>query len=148
MQLEGVLTGTETDVEYVVKSIHEQLVASASIDGPEVLVLSFHVMQVVVRLMVKLSLLASPGEAVPLQPHSGADPSEAPSRPGAESCHGVVFFQRSAVQALLSTTFSAAKREDMLPAITAVCDNTFDSVQVLNFRLFYGTHLTTSCNCL
>ena len=54
--LEGVLSGAETDVEYVLRSIHEFLVTSISIGPSDVLVLAFEMLQIAMRLLLKLSL--------------------------------------------------------------------------------------------
>lgn len=54
--IEGILTGAESDVQYVVKSVHEHLISSMSICSSEVLVLGAVLLQVTTRLLLKLAL--------------------------------------------------------------------------------------------
>ena len=54
--IEALLSGTESDVNYTIISIHEQIMSSASIKPSEVIALSVHLLQILTRLTVKLSL--------------------------------------------------------------------------------------------
>lgn len=54
--LEGVLTGAETDVTYVMRSVHDHLLANSPTSPSEVLILAVQLLQVVTRLLVKTSL--------------------------------------------------------------------------------------------
>lgn len=44
--LEGVLTGAEDNTDYVLRSVHDLLMSSSSIESPELLVLGFEMLQV------------------------------------------------------------------------------------------------------
>jgi hypothetical protein len=58
--LEGLLTGAETDIEYVSRAVHEHLVATSTAESSEVLVLAFQVLQVSCRLLISFALETLP----------------------------------------------------------------------------------------
>jgi hypothetical protein len=159
VQLEGVLTGAETDVDYVVRAVHEHLITSSGIEAPEVLVLAFQVLQVVTRFLVKLSLQSMP-RGSPLMASSSSSPRsqallEANKRSQGQafdfsevSSGGVVgsdlavvtsstsdfqrrssIFFRTELLAIIPCNIPAVHFEQLRSVMMGVCDNSFEKVQ-------------------
>jgi hypothetical protein len=56
--LEGIMTGSESNILTNVKSVHEHLHSSTSISPTEVLILAVQLLQVVTRFLIKVSLFS------------------------------------------------------------------------------------------
>lgn len=57
--LEGLLSGAESDIDDVVSTMHDMVMASACVLPSEVFVLAFYLLQVIIRVMLMLSFLAA-----------------------------------------------------------------------------------------
>ena len=119
--LEGVLSGAEENIDYVLKSVHELLISSLSIEAPELMVLAFEMLQVCVRLLIKLSL----NECIKnLSPDND------------------VVFSMSPDVIKSIPLYMDCITEDLRPKLRDICDNCYDPVHevclvLLNVQLLF-----------
>jgi hypothetical protein len=122
--IEGILTGTETDVQYVVKSVHEHLISSTSISSPEVLLLGAVLLQVITRLLVKIALHT--------QQDLDIQPPPAVSTTGGNKIskrRQATMFYHNDIIASNAFIPSSKPASNLRSTLIQVCESTYDNIQ-------------------
>lgn len=113
--IESALTGSEPDSDAVVRTLHEHLAVSASIEATDVIVLALLLMQVLSRLLIKLSVCSLP---LPVLEFAASAPRPA------------LLFPPDLALSLPRNLLAHddASKASVLRTMAIVCENSFDFV--------------------
>ncbi len=139
--IEALLSGTESDVNYTIISIHEQIMSSTSIKPSEVVALSVHLLQILTRLTVKLSLQTQAEKLTTSMKKSTSSQSLGNEIVGGNfvSDRDIVLFIPN--QSLSAVGISASlENKDLLSSlILKHCESSYEHVQEACVNLLLGS---------
>lgn len=142
--IEALLSGTESDVNYTILSIHEQIMASTSIAPSEVVALSVHLLQILTRLTVKLSLQTQADKISTAMKRSTSAQSL-----GSESSGGNAVSDRDIVLFIPQQSLTAPgasmspENKDLLSSlILKHCESSHEHIQEACVNLLLGSEST------